>query len=169
MPDIHDVPCPKHPRTRVIRKGVRTRSGKTYQRFQCQSVSGKHTFLAEIPASGGQQEQEQQQAEKQKHKEQLAEVSCAEHPGSKVTRRGFIIMGLLESLKLNQSRGVAISRLCEIGRIFIERNGRIDVTVELDSEVRTVDVPARAGIQSFNAKWRARRRGDRIRVRARET
>lgn len=91
MPDIHDVPCPKHPRTRVIRKGVRTRSGKTYQRFQCQSVSGKHTFLAEIPASGGQQEQEQQQAEKQKHKEQLAEVSCAEHPGSKVTRRGFII------------------------------------------------------------------------------
>jgi phenylalanyl-tRNA synthetase beta chain len=33
-------------------------------------------------------------------------------------------MGLLESLKLNQSRGVVATRLCETGRVFIERNGR---------------------------------------------
>jgi phenylalanyl-tRNA synthetase beta chain len=38
--------------------------------------------------------------------------------------RPTIIMGLLESLKLNQSRGVAVSRLCETGRVFIERNGQ---------------------------------------------
>ena len=37
--------------------------------------------------------------------------------------RPTIIMGLLEALKLNQSRGVAVSRLCETGRVFIERNG----------------------------------------------
>jgi phenylalanyl-tRNA synthetase beta chain len=38
--------------------------------------------------------------------------------------RPTLIMGLLESLKLNQSRGVAVARLCETGRVFIERNGR---------------------------------------------
>jgi phenylalanyl-tRNA synthetase beta chain len=38
--------------------------------------------------------------------------------------RPTLITGLLESLKLNQSRGVAASRLCETGRIFIERNGQ---------------------------------------------
>jgi len=38
--------------------------------------------------------------------------------------RPSLIPGLLESLKLNQSRGVAASRLCETGRIFIERNGQ---------------------------------------------
>ncbi|MEI7551186.1 MAG: phenylalanine--tRNA ligase subunit beta [Verrucomicrobiota bacterium] len=38
--------------------------------------------------------------------------------------RPTLIMGLLESLKLNQSRGVTVSRLCETGRIFIERNGQ---------------------------------------------
>jgi phenylalanyl-tRNA synthetase beta chain len=38
--------------------------------------------------------------------------------------RPTLIMGLLESLKLNQSRGVAAARLCETGRVFIERNGR---------------------------------------------
>ncbi len=37
--------------------------------------------------------------------------------------RPTLITGLLESLKLNQSRGVPVSRLCETGRIFIERNG----------------------------------------------
>ena len=37
--------------------------------------------------------------------------------------RPTLITGLLESLKLNQSRGVAVSRLAETGRIFIERNG----------------------------------------------
>ncbi len=38
--------------------------------------------------------------------------------------RPSLIMGLLDSLKLNQSRGVTVSRLCETGRIFIERNGQ---------------------------------------------
>lgn len=38
--------------------------------------------------------------------------------------RPTLIMGLLDTLKLNQSRGVAVSRLCETGRIFIERNGQ---------------------------------------------
>lgn len=37
--------------------------------------------------------------------------------------RPTLITGLLESLRLNQSRGVAVSRLAETGRIFIERNG----------------------------------------------
>ena len=38
--------------------------------------------------------------------------------------RPTLTMGLLESLKLNQSRGVTVSRLCETGRVFIERNGQ---------------------------------------------
>jgi phenylalanyl-tRNA synthetase beta chain len=38
--------------------------------------------------------------------------------------RPTLITGLLESLKLNQSRGVAATHLCETGRIFIERNGQ---------------------------------------------
>ena len=38
--------------------------------------------------------------------------------------RPTLITGLLESLKLNQSRGVAAVRLFEAGRIFIEQNGQ---------------------------------------------
>lgn len=38
--------------------------------------------------------------------------------------RPTLIMGLLDTLKLNQSRGVTVSRLCETGRVFIERNGQ---------------------------------------------
>jgi len=38
--------------------------------------------------------------------------------------RPTLITGLLESLKLNQSRGVAATHLCETGRVFIERNGQ---------------------------------------------
>ncbi len=38
--------------------------------------------------------------------------------------RPTMIMGLLESLKLNQSRGVPVAQLGEVGRIFIERNGQ---------------------------------------------
>lgn len=38
--------------------------------------------------------------------------------------RPTLITGLLESLKLNQSRGVAVTHLCETGRVFIERNGQ---------------------------------------------
>jgi phenylalanyl-tRNA synthetase beta chain len=38
--------------------------------------------------------------------------------------RPTLVTGLLETLKLNQSRGVAVSRLCETGRVFVERNGQ---------------------------------------------
>ncbi len=38
--------------------------------------------------------------------------------------RPTLIMGLLGSLQLNQSRGVVASRLCEVGRVFIEHNGQ---------------------------------------------
>ncbi len=38
--------------------------------------------------------------------------------------RPTLIMGLLDTLKLNQSRGVAASRLAETGRVFIEQNGQ---------------------------------------------
>ena len=38
--------------------------------------------------------------------------------------RPTLIAGLLESLRLNQSRGVSAARLAETGRIFIESNGR---------------------------------------------
>ena len=37
--------------------------------------------------------------------------------------RSSLIPGLLETLKLNQSRGVAASRLFETGRVFVERDG----------------------------------------------
>jgi phenylalanyl-tRNA synthetase beta chain len=39
--------------------------------------------------------------------------------------RPTLIVGLLESLKLNQSRGVAVSRLCETGRVFIAREEQV--------------------------------------------
>jgi phenylalanyl-tRNA synthetase beta chain len=39
--------------------------------------------------------------------------------------RPTLITGLLESLKLNQSRGVAVSRLFETGRMFIPREGQL--------------------------------------------
>lgn len=38
--------------------------------------------------------------------------------------RPTLITGLLEALRLNQSRGVPVARLCETGHIFIERNGQ---------------------------------------------
>jgi phenylalanyl-tRNA synthetase beta chain len=37
--------------------------------------------------------------------------------------RPSLLLGMLDSLKLNQSRGVAASRLFETGRIFVERDG----------------------------------------------
>jgi phenylalanyl-tRNA synthetase beta chain len=39
--------------------------------------------------------------------------------------RPTLILGLLESLKLNQSRGNSVSRLCETGRVFMEMNGTV--------------------------------------------
>ncbi|MGA3007039.1 MAG: phenylalanine--tRNA ligase subunit beta [Opitutaceae bacterium] len=38
--------------------------------------------------------------------------------------RPTLAMGLLDTVKLNQSRGVAVSRLFETGRVFVERDGR---------------------------------------------
>jgi phenylalanyl-tRNA synthetase beta chain len=38
--------------------------------------------------------------------------------------RASLITGLLDSLKLNRSRGVAATRLFETGRVFVERNGQ---------------------------------------------
>jgi len=38
--------------------------------------------------------------------------------------RATLITGLLDSLRLNRSRGVSASRLFETGRVFVERNGQ---------------------------------------------
>lgn len=38
--------------------------------------------------------------------------------------RPTLITGLLDALKLNQSRGIPVARLCETGRVFVERNGQ---------------------------------------------
>lgn len=38
--------------------------------------------------------------------------------------RPTLFMGLLDTLLLNQSRGTPASRLCEVGRVFVEHNGR---------------------------------------------
>ncbi|MFZ9837205.1 MAG: phenylalanine--tRNA ligase subunit beta [Opitutaceae bacterium] len=39
--------------------------------------------------------------------------------------RSSLIGGLLESLRLNQTRGVPVARLAETGRIFLEREGQV--------------------------------------------
>jgi phenylalanyl-tRNA synthetase beta chain len=39
--------------------------------------------------------------------------------------RPTLVLGLLESLRLNQSRGNQVSRLCETGRVFMEINGTV--------------------------------------------
>jgi len=38
--------------------------------------------------------------------------------------RPTLVMGLLDTLLLNQSRGIPATRLCEAGRIFVENNGQ---------------------------------------------
>jgi len=43
--------------------------------------------------------------------------------------RPTLILGLLDSLKLNQSRGVAAARLFETGRVFMEVNGTVQECV----------------------------------------
>ncbi len=43
--------------------------------------------------------------------------------------RPTLVLGLLESLKLNQSRGNHVARLCETGRVFIETNGNVQECV----------------------------------------
>ncbi len=39
--------------------------------------------------------------------------------------RPTLMVGLLESLRLNQSRGTEATRLCEAGRVFIESDGKV--------------------------------------------
>ncbi len=43
--------------------------------------------------------------------------------------RSSLVGGLLDSLALNQARGVAASRLFETGRVFLERNGQLSECV----------------------------------------
>ena len=43
--------------------------------------------------------------------------------------RPTLVLGLLESLKLNQSRGNSVSRLCETGRVFVEMGGTVQECV----------------------------------------
>ncbi|HXB01506.1 MAG TPA: phenylalanine--tRNA ligase subunit beta [Opitutaceae bacterium] len=45
--------------------------------------------------------------------------------------RSTLAMGLLDTVKLNQSRGVAVSRIFEAGRVFVERDGRIFETASV--------------------------------------
>ena len=45
--------------------------------------------------------------------------------------RPTLILGILDSLKLNQSRGVAVSRLFETGRVFMEVNGTVQECVSV--------------------------------------
>ena len=39
--------------------------------------------------------------------------------------RPTLVLGLLDSLKLNQSRGNSVARFCETGRVFMEHNGTV--------------------------------------------
>ena len=43
--------------------------------------------------------------------------------------RPTLVLGMLESLKLNQSRGVPVAQLCETGRVFMELNGTVQECV----------------------------------------
>src|SRR4051812_3435076 len=45
--------------------------------------------------------------------------------------RPTLVTGILDSVKLNQSRGVAVSRLFETGRVFIEVNGTVQECVSV--------------------------------------
>ena len=38
--------------------------------------------------------------------------------------RPTLVLGLLDTLKLNQARGTGATRLCEVGRVFVEHNGQ---------------------------------------------
>jgi len=39
--------------------------------------------------------------------------------------RPTLVLGMLESLRLNQSRGVPVAQLCETGRVFMDLNGTV--------------------------------------------
>jgi phenylalanyl-tRNA synthetase beta chain len=54
--------------------------------------------------------------------------------------RPSLVMGLLESLQLNRSRGVAVTRLFETGRIFLERDGQVQECVAVGFVIAEEDV-----------------------------
>jgi phenylalanyl-tRNA synthetase beta chain len=64
--------------------------------------------------------------------------------------RPTLVLGLLETLRLNRSRGVPACRLCETGRIFVEHNGQ-NLECAAAAFVMTAD-PER--------RWRTREAGD---------
>jgi phenylalanyl-tRNA synthetase beta chain len=70
--------------------------------------------------------------------------------------RASLIPGLLESLRLNQSRGVVVSRLAETGRTFIERDGQVyeyaTVAFVLAEPVGQRDWLKRESADAFTAK-----------------
>jgi phenylalanyl-tRNA synthetase beta chain len=54
--------------------------------------------------------------------------------------RPTLLAGLLEALKLNQSRGTGATRLCETGRVFLERDGQVyECAAAAFLEVQTKD------------------------------
>jgi phenylalanyl-tRNA synthetase beta chain len=65
--------------------------------------------------------------------------------------RPTLITGLLEALRLNQSRGVAATRLCETGRIFIEHHGQV---LECAAVALVLAEPVGTRV------WRAREKAD---------
>jgi len=65
--------------------------------------------------------------------------------------RPTLIAGLLESLRLNQARGVPVSRLAEIGRIFVEHGG---ATVECAAAAFLIAEPV------DDRSWRQREPSD---------
>jgi phenylalanyl-tRNA synthetase beta chain len=70
--------------------------------------------------------------------------------------RASLIPGLLESLRLNQSRGVVASRLAETGRTFVERDGQVyecaTVAFIIAEPVGQRDWLKREGADVFTAK-----------------
>ncbi|HEX2100886.1 MAG TPA: phenylalanine--tRNA ligase subunit beta, partial [Candidatus Synoicihabitans sp.] len=56
--------------------------------------------------------------------------------------RPTLLAGLLESLRLNRSRGVAASRLFETGRVFQEHNGQVLECIAVGFLIAEEDAPA---------------------------
>ncbi len=65
--------------------------------------------------------------------------------------RSTLVGGLLESLALNQSRGVAASRLFETGRVFLERKGQLSECVAVAFVIAD---------ETGERSWRAREAAD---------
>jgi len=73
--------------------------------------------------------------------------------------RSTLLIGLLQSLQLNQSRGTGVTRLFEVGRIFVERDGQVYECaaagfVEVQSKERARQWLQRAPADFYTAKNR---------------